>query len=404
MRVKLTKRAVDDMIRDHQHGQELFIWDTELRGFGLRITKNGVVTFIIQYRNQQGETRRMVLGQYGKTTPDQARKDAIERFGQVNKGEDPSVQKREERQATRFQELADRYLAEHATVKKKASSVEADTRLLEKTLMPILGSQKIKSIEPVDIQKLHHSLRETPIKANRAIALLSKMFNLAEKWGLRPNGSNPCRHIEKYQEKHCERFLNEDELANLGAALEAAEGRESPYALAAIRLILFTGCRKNEILTLQWSNVDVERGVFRLGDSKTGAKVVPLSDVVIEIIGHIPSVAGNPYVIAGTESGKHFVGLHRVWDRVRKEAGLEGVRIHDLRHGFGSMGAWLGLGLPIIGALLGHSQPQTTARYVHMATNPLKQAADKVCNRIDEAMKATPQKNRGGQVDIESIE
>ena len=386
MKTHLTKRAVDKVLGDHKLGNEVFVWDDEIRSFGLRVAASGVATFVIQYRNDEGRTRRMALGQYGKLTPDQAREEAKKHFGRIASGEDPAGEKQDARKDLTFNEVAERYLQEHAELKKKASSLEADKRLLAKTLRPVLGSRKIKRIDRFEIQKLHHSLRGTPYKANRAIALLSKMFNLAEKWGIRPDGTNPCRHIEKYDETPRNRYLSEEELSRLGKALLDAEKSESPFAIAALRLILFTGARKSEVLDLRWSDVDLERGILNLRDSKTGAKILPLSMAAAKLFEGIPRVQDNDYVIPGQKEGKRLVGLQRIWERIRKGALLDGVRVHDLRHTFGSVGAWAGIGLPVLGGLLGHSQPQTTSRYVHMATSPLTEAANRITDRITEAM------------------
>jgi integrase len=215
------------------------------------------------------------------------------------------------------------------------------------------------------------------------------MFNLAEKWGERPDGSNPCRHVEKYPEHKRERFLSEVELAQLGDALAKAEQdrSESPFVVAAIRLLVFTGARRNEILTLKWEHVDFERACFRLPDSKTGAKTVHLNAPTLELLSELPRIAGNPYVIPGERPGAHLVNIEKPWRRIRAQAGLDGLRLHDLRHSFASFGAGAGLSLPIIGALLGHTQAATTARYAHLAADPLKQASERVGREIAAAMK-----------------
>lgn len=238
-------------------------------------------------------------------------------------------------------------------------------------------------------------MRTTPGAANRTLALLSKMFNLAEKWGLRPDGSNPCRHVERYRERKLERFLSNAELARLGAVLNEAERTrtESPSAIAAVRLLLFTGCRLSEILTLCWQHVDLEQGVLRLPESKTGAKVVYLPPAALEVLQGIDRVEGNSYVVVGAKPGAHLVNLTKPWHRIRAKAGLDDVRIHDLRHSFASMAAAGGLSLPIIGALLGHTQAATTQRYAHLAANPLKQASELTGKRIADALNTSRQKS-----------
>jgi integrase len=231
-------------------------------------------------------------------------------------------------------------------------------------------------------------MRGTPGAANRTLALLSKLFNLAEKWGLRPDGSNPCRHVEKYRERKIERFLSSEELARLGAALREAERTqiELPSVIAAIRLLLLTGCRLSEILTLRWQDVDIDHQVLRLPESKTGKKVVYLASPALEVFAKAERVDGNPHVIVGKRPRAHLVNLQKPWRRIRAMAGLRDVRIHDLRHSFASMAAAGGLSLPLIGALLGHSQPQTTQRYAHLTADPIRRAADITSSSIAEAI------------------
>jgi integrase len=232
-------------------------------------------------------------------------------------------------------------------------------------------------------------MRDKPYQANRMLALLSKFFNWCEKHGYRPDGSNPCRHIEKYKEQRRERFLSPVELARLGDALADAETNEttSPYVIAALRLLVLTGARLSEILTLQWSYVDFDHSLLRLPDSKTGQKVIYLNAPALQILTDLPRLEGNPHVICGKRDGAHLVNLQKPWRQIRKAAGLDDVRIHDLRHSFASVAAGSGQSLPVIGALLGHTQPQTTARYAHLAADPLRAASDAVGGKIAASLK-----------------
>jgi integrase len=226
-------------------------------------------------------------------------------------------------------------------------------------------------------------MQATPAAANRFLNLLSHMFNTAEDWGLRAENSNPCRRIKKYEEKARERFLSPSELARLGAALAEAEARgESIYTVAALRLLILTGARLSEILTLRWEWVDVPARLIRLADSKTGAKTIALSAPALAALESIPRQQGNPYVICGRNAGEHLVNLQKPWRRIRKAAGLDDVRIHDLRHSFASVAVAGGMSLPLIGSLLGHTQPATTARYAHLADDPRLAAADAVAATI----------------------
>lgn len=253
---------------------------------------------------------------------------------------------------------------------------------------------KTDSVTRADIAKLHHDSRKTPVQANRVLALCSKMFNLAEAWGLRQDGSNPCRHVQRYKEKKRERFLSGDELARVGSSLTKAEETELPSAILAIRLLMFTGCRLSEILTLEWAMVDLEGGVLNLVDSKTGSKLVALPGPAIDLLLEAPRFQGNPYVIFGKKEGAHLVGLFHIWERIRADAGLEDVRLHDLRHSFASVAAAANMGLPLIGKLLGHTQAATTARYAHLSMDPLKAASEEIARRIDEAMKREPKRSK----------
>lgn len=381
---KLTKRLIDSL---RAEGGDLVLWDDELPGFGLRVKPSGAKSFCVQYRTQ-GRSRRVTIGHYGRLTVDEGRKLARQMLAEVDKGQDPAALKAEGRQAPTVRDLAERYLAQHASTKKKPRSASQDTRLLERFILPVLGRQKVKNVDRADVTKLHHSLRDTPYQANRVMALLSKMFNLAERWGLRPDASNPCRHVEKYKEAKRERFLSPEELARLGAALAELEqeGLELSSTITAVRLLILTGCRREEILGLQWEHVDLERACLRLPDSKTGAKTVYLNQPAMEALAQTPRLEGNPFVCPGLKPGEHLVGLPKAWGRIQKRAGLEGVRLHDLRHSFASVGAAAGLGLPIIGALLGHTQAATTQRYAHLGADPIRAANEEVGRRLAEAL------------------
>jgi integrase len=388
---KLTKRLVDATTPT---GKDFVLWDDEMSCFGLRVKPSGAKSYIIQYRNIHGRSRKITIGTHGILTPDEARSQARLLLAEVERGGDPAEDKHTARQAPTFAEVAERYMDEHAIVKKKPRSIKEDKRLLEKVILPVLGPRKLGDITRANIANFHHSLREAPYQANRALSLLSKIFNLAEKWGLRGDGTNPCRHVEKYKEEKKERYLTPGELSRLGVTLSDAEAarEELPQAIAAIRLLVLTGARLSEILTLQWAHVDLDRRELALPDSKTGKKTIQLGEPAAEVLMNMPRYVGSPYVIAGQKAGQHLVGLPKIWGRIRGKAGLSDVRIHDLRHSFASSAAQAGMSLPFIGALLGHRELATTNRYIHLMNDPLQQAADKVANRIDDAMRSTPQK------------
>jgi integrase len=231
-------------------------------------------------------------------------------------------------------------------------------------------------------------MQATPGAANRVLALLSKMFHLAEQWNLRPSGSNPVKGLARYRERKMQRFLSASELQRLGEILRKAEHAqlESPYVLAAIRLLLYTGARVGEILTLTWDQVALDRGLAFLSDSKTGAKPLYLPPRARDVLCELPRQDGNPYVLCGRKPCSHLVGLTRPWYRLRKQAGLPDVRLHDLRHTFASWGASSGMSLPIIGRLLGHQHPSTTQRYAHLGDDPVHRAGDTIAQVIATAL------------------
>jgi len=373
---KITKRLVDSL---KPNDRDLFVWDSELKGFGVRMKPSGAASFFIQYR-MGPRTRRYAFGRVGVVAPEKARQKAQKLLAYVQDGGDPSAQRKAAREAETVADLAERYLDEHAEKRKRPRSIASDKTLLRLHVLPHLGALMVAEVSRADVHKLHHYMRATPGAANRTLALLSKMLNLAERWGMRPDGSNPCRHVEKYPERKMERFLSGEELARLGTVLSEAErtGTELQSVIAAIRLLVFTGCRLSEVLTMRWEYVDCERGCLWLPESKTGAKVVHLNAPALAVLKGIKREDGSPWVIAGVKQGSHLVNLRKPWYRIRKSAGIDRVRIHDLRHSFASVAAAGGLSLHMIGTLLGHTQMQTTARYAHLAADPVKAATERV--------------------------
>jgi len=383
---KLTNRSVAAI---KPADRDVFVWDEDLAGFGLRVKPSGVKSFLVQYRNQHNISRRHTIGRHGVVSPEQARRKAKMLLVEVLDGADPVADRKDARKAPTVADLADRYVTQHAEVRKRPRSIATDKSLLRLHILPAMGRQKVAVISRADVTKLHYEMKDTPGAANRTMALLSKMMNLAEKWDLRPDGSNPCRHVERYPERKMERFLSADELARLGTVLVEAErtGIELPSVIAAIRMLAFTGARLSEILDLRWDHVDFERACLRLPESKTGPKIIHLNAPALEVLNGIKRQESSPWVIAGRDQGKPLVNLRKPWHRIRERAGLGGVRLHDLRHSFASVGAAGGLSLPLIGALLGHTQAATTQRYAHLAADPLKQATDLIGERIAAAMR-----------------
>lgn len=422
---KLTKRIVDQA--DHARmiaeldakgleagkaasdpARKLFIWDDVLPGFGLSITATGVKTYVVQYRTRTGrQSRRLAIGRHGVLSTEQARAEAQQILAAVARGADPAAARSSARGAPTVNELGARYLEEHAGPKKRPRSVAEDERMLEAYVKKTIGSRKVSEISEQDAARLHHKMRATPYQANRLVALLAKIFDLAEKWGHRPRGSNPFRWIEKYPEDKRRRYLSPVELRRIGEALATLEAKDPDGwpPLLAIRLLLLTGARAGEILTLKWEHVDLQHAALNLPQSKTGAKTIPLSAQAVGLLLNAPRIEGQPYVIPSGKTGGHLAALQSPWRRVKaavdaqqakeiKEKKLKpadkvdvsDVRIHDLRHTFASIGAGAGFGLPMIGALLGHTQAQTTARYAHLAADPLRQVADAISGEIEAAL------------------
>lgn len=397
-RRKLTKRVVEGIA---PADKPLKVWDVEVPGFHVEVRPTGKRSFYLFYRvgGGRGSTqRRARIGEFGAVTVDAARDRAREWAAIVAAGGDPAGKRREDRAAPRVTDLCDRYLSEHARPHKKASSVEEDERIIRDYIKPSFGKRKVAEVTRAEVAKFHSGLSEKPYRANRAIACFSKMMSLAEVWGLRPDGSNPCRHIKKFPEKARKRFLSPAELGGLGDALKAAErgevrlkkaGRDkgdgswiSPHAVAAIRLLILTGMRSSEVKGLRWEWIDFEAGRIALPDSKSGEKVVALNAPALATLNAVPRVDGNPHVIVGGKPGAPLVNLKDPWSAIRKAAGLDDVRIHDLRHSFAAVGAGSGASLHIIGGLLGHTQPQTTKRYAHLADDPLRAASEQIGGQI----------------------
>lgn len=429
-RKKITKTVVDKLQPSE------IVWDADVRGFAVRCQRRDRV-YVLKYR-LNGRQRWYTIGKHGSPwTVERARNEARRILGHVAEGKDPASEKQSERDLPTVADLAALFLAEHVGTKSSKRTEAEYRRLVERFVKPELGRRKVDDVTSADIRKLHFKLRSTPYQANRVLALLSKLFS----WSGRRGERNPCIGIERYAEQKRRRYLSQAELARLGAALHDAEGTwasaeslraeidadrkaltvarrgndeeaarklvqgiterqralrgldglVSAHAIAAVRLLIFTGARLNEVLTLEWAHVDLDRSCLNLPQSKTGPKAIHLNPPALAVLAQQPRLAGNPYVIPGERAGRHLVNLEKPWRRIREAAGLPDVRLHDLRHSFASVGAGAGLGLPIIGALLGHTQAATTARYAHLADDPLRQANDLIGARLAAAMQASGQ-------------
>ena len=362
--------------------KDTVFWDTHLKGFGVRVYPSGSKMYVVQSRGPAG-ARRVTVGRHGVVSADRARRRAASIIARIKAGEEP-LPKRMPAAGPSVAELAERYFREHVMVRCKPRTAEKHRQVVETYILPALGRLPISGVGRKHAANLHYSLRGKPAAANEAVATLSRMLNRAEAWGLAPEGSNPCRFVAKYKRRKLERFLTEAEFHRLGRELAVleAKGRMPVHAAAALRLLMLTGCRCGEILTLRWEDVHLDASELRLRDSKTGPRVVPLSPAAARVLAGLRRVAGNPWVIASRRPGRHLSQISSYWYRVRARARLDDVRLHDLRHSFASRALALGESLPMIGKLLGHSNIQTTARYAHLARDSVKVSAARVAASI----------------------
>jgi integrase len=378
----LTKRVVDSFLPALK---DIIHFDEEIKGFGVRILPSGQKTYLVQYRDG-GRTHRVKIGRHGTLTVDEARKRAQELLGNVAKGKNPAAELREHRRAPRISDVCERFYTEHVLLRCKPRTQVEYRRAIDLFIKPALGTFKVVDVQRADIAKFHHDHRTRPYQANRTLGVLSKMFNLTEVWGLRPDGSNPCRHVAKYPEQKRESFLDLGQIGYLGRTLQLCldEGSESPQVVAAFYLLMFTGCRLSEIQFAKWSYIDGRH--LCLPDSKTGKRRIALSKDALAVLEMLPRATDNDYLIFGEVDGQPITDLQRPWRRIRKKAGFPHLRIHDLRHSFASNAIQQGVDLFTVGKLLGHSQIQTTMRYSHIADDPLHKAMNTVGNAMRKTM------------------
>lgn len=406
---RISKRTVD--AHSCSAGKDrAFLWDEALAGFGVAVFPNGKKTYVAQFR-RHGRSRRVTIGDHGRLTPDEARSEAKKILGGAETGVDLVAQRKADRAVQTFGQLADEFIEHHVSTKRKARTLSEYRGVLERYLRPAIGTTRMADLSPAEIWKLHSKLRKSPYAANRAVALVSAVWNWAARRGEVEKAKNPCLGLERFEERGRERFLSSIELARIGDVLRKAEtiglpysvdessenakhapkvGNRrrilDPYAIAAIRLLILTGARLREILHAKWAEVDFERGILHLTDSKTGRKPVYLSAAALALLSALPKVSGNPFVVPGDKEGAPRVDLKKPWVAITKAADLEGLRVHDLRHSFASVGAGASLGLPIIGKLLGHSQPATTHRYAHLDADPMRRAVETIGATISAAL------------------
>lgn len=381
-KLKLSK-SVTDKFRPGE--KDVIYWDASLPGFGLRVKSNGTKSYVVQYRNRlTGRSRRKTIGRHGPLMSfAEARDIASGYLADVIRGGDPVAQSKALRDAPTMEELGAQYLVTHAIPKKRPKSVANDRSMLSRLIIPRLGQLKVAEITHKDVQSLHNALCDTPYQANRALALLSKMFELSIRWGWRPN--NPARGVEKYTEEKRHRWLSNEELDRLVFALDAHPNQS---AANAIRLQLLTGSRIGEVLSARWSEFDLDRGNWIKPSHHTKQKRtehLPLSGPAVRLLMKMANNSSeeSEYLFPGKSSDKHLVDLKRFWSSVTRNAEIYDYRIHDNRHTHASHLVSGGTSLPIVGRLLGHTNPLTTQRYAHLADDPLREAAEAFGRKIE---------------------
>ena len=373
--LRLTKQLIDET--PFPATGQIFVRDTALQGFALRVTK-GQKSFILEKRIH-GRMRRLTIGPYGPLTLDQARKLAAAHVGAIAQGEDPAQIRQDRLHEPTFGDLAAQYLERHAPRKRSGR----DDRAMLTTHLLVFRTRKLTDLTRNDVARLHAKVGETaPYRANRMVALLRKMFNLARDWGLYAE-ENPATRIQLFKEESRDRFVQPEELPRLFLAI--AE-ESDPAVRAVVLTALLTGARRTEVLSMRWEDVSLTRAEWRIPQTKSGRPhLLPLPHALVAMLQRLPRVDGNPYVFSGQNGAGHLQNLKRAWDRIRFTAGIQDVRFHDLRRTVGSWLAGSGESLPLIGKVLNHRDVSTTAIYARLNLDPVRQALERQASKMLEA-------------------
>ena len=402
---KITKRVID-AIAPLPGTPDTYVWDTELKGFGVRMMPSGVGSYVLKYRNQEGRQRKLALGRVGSLTPDDARSLARRRLAEVDKGADPSAERKALRAAMTVAELCDLYLQD-AEGRVKPSTLAMDRSHVAVHVKPLIGSRIAAAVTSDDIERLQADIAAgksaTPRKgrggvatggpgaASRTIGMLGTILEFGRRKKVLKE--NPARGVEKLSEGRQTRFLSEAEIGKLGDALRVMEAENaSPTGIAAIRFLLLTGCRRMEALPVAW--VDRKAKCLRLGDSKgirardVGNRVElrPVGTAALDVLDALPRFEGTPWAFPAARGDGHFIGVPALLERVCTKAKLEGITVHVLRHSYAATAAGMGYSELTIAGLLGHRVAGVTARYAHVPDGALTAAADAVAGRIVELM------------------
>ncbi len=382
-RVKLTERVVANLIGT---GQDYKVFDSQIPGFHVRVQPGGLKSYAVFYRNADGKQRSLSLGRTTLLKSDQARNLAKAHLVEVQNGGDPSRERRAQRVVVTMQHLFEDYLEKHARVRKKPRSVQGDEILWRLHLGPALGEMRVQRVGAQELHSFVAAMVDRKGAANRALALLSKMFGLAVVWGLRLD--NPCRQIKRYPENRKERFLTANEADRLRTVLD---GEADRCAAIAVLFLLLTGARRSEVLQATWSQFDLssEAPIWivpqeaQKGDTRVRTPLRrPLSDEAAAILKDWRSgqaVASVVWVFPSQrDPSKCRPDLKDAWDRIRTKADIPEVRLHDLRHSFASAAINAGASLYVVGKALGHADVRTTERYAHVMDETVRTVAQSV--------------------------